>query len=75
MAINKSFTDQIIIDRLFIARCQQILVELIGPIATIICKRTVTQNPNIERSKFIELIAKQIPEQQKAEEFKKKLLN
>ena len=75
ITINNSLTDQIIIEPIFVDRCQQILVNLIGPIATIICKRTATQNPNIERGKFIALIAKQIPEPQKAEEFKKQLLD
>ncbi len=72
---NINLEHKIIINQIFIDRCQQILVELIGPIATIICKRTATQNPNIEQSRFIELIAKQIPEPQKAEEFKKQLLD
>ena len=65
----------LLIDSTFVDHCQQILVELIGPMATIICKRAATQNPHIEQSQFIELVAKQVPDPVKVEEFKQKLLD
>ena len=65
--------EKVMVDRVFVDRCQKILLQLIGPFATILCQQTFAQNPNLEQSQFIELIARQIPASQKAEEFKQQL--
>ena len=58
----------------FLNRCQQELAEMIGPMATIICRRTLNQNPNVSELEFIDLLVKKIPSQEEAREFKEKLL-
>ena len=59
----------------FVSLCQKELAELIGPMASIICKRTLEQNPKISGRELVEKLAQKIPNQQQAEEFKKSLLN
>ncbi len=58
----------------FIQRCQQELAEFIGPIASIICKRTLSQNSSVSATEFVEALAKQIPNQKEALKFKQRLL-
>lgn len=62
------------LDPSFIARCQQELTELIGPIASIICQRTLSQNPAISQLEFIQALAQKIPNSKQALEFKQRLL-
>lgn len=57
----------------FIERCQQELAEHIGPIAAIICKRTLAQNPNLSATQFIEALAQKIPNSKQALEFQQHL--
>lgn len=59
----------------FISKCQQELAELIGPMASIICKRTLQQNPGISQDEFVEALAKKIPDRQQAKEFEQRLLS
>ncbi len=63
------------IDPSFINRCKQELAELIGPIASIICQRTLNKNPELSATDFVEALAKQIPNSKQASEFKKRLLS
>ncbi len=59
----------------FVNRCKQELAELIGPMAGIICKRTLTQNPELSMTEFVEALAKQIPNPKQAQEFKRRFLS
>jgi serine/threonine protein kinase len=59
----------------FINRCKQELAELIGPIASIICQRTLIQSPGISEVEFVKAVAKKIPDQKKALEFQRRLLS
>lgn len=63
------------IDPSFINRCKQELAELIGPIASTICQRTLTKNPELSPTEFVETIAKRISNPKQASEFKKRLLS
>lgn len=63
------------LDPNFLKRCEQELAELIGPIASIICQRTLTKNPEISSTELVEVIAKQIPSSKQASEFKKRLFS
>jgi eukaryotic-like serine/threonine-protein kinase len=63
------------IDPSFINRCKQELAEFIGPIASIICQRTLTKNPELSATEFVDAIAKQIPHTKQATEFKKRLFS
>ena len=58
----------------FLNRCQQELAEIIGPMASIVCRRTLSQNPNVSELEFVDLLVKKIPSQEEAREFKEKLL-
>src|SRR4028119_1713209 len=62
------------IDPSFTSRCKQELAELIGPIASIICQRTLSQNPGLSATEFVEALAKQIPNPKQALAFKQRLL-
>jgi serine/threonine protein kinase len=57
----------------FVSRCQQELAEFIGPIASVICKRTLNQNPNLSRAELIEALAQKIPDRQQAQKFRQRL--
>jgi serine/threonine protein kinase len=62
------------LDSSFIRRCQQELAEYIGPIAPIICQRTLAQNSGLSPEKFIEALAKKIPNPKHAQEFQQRFL-
>lgn len=57
----------------FIERCRQELAEFIGPMANIICQRTIKQNPNLSENEFYNLLAKSISNPQQAREFQQRL--
>jgi eukaryotic-like serine/threonine-protein kinase len=58
----------------FIERCRQELAEFIGPMANIICQRTIKQNPSVSESKFCNLLAETIPNPEQAKKFKQRLM-
>jgi len=62
------------LDRDFIKRCQQELAQYIGPIASVICKRTLSQNPHLKKHEFIQALTQYIPQPQQASEFQRQLL-
>lgn len=63
------------LDEFEIAYCRQELAEVIGPIASLICDRTLTQNPNLRLMDFVNALAQQIPDSQKALDFQKRILS
>ena len=62
------------LDSNFIRHCQQELAEYIGPIAAIICQRTLAQNPGMSVNQFVEALAKKIPNSKHSQEFQRRLL-
>jgi eukaryotic-like serine/threonine-protein kinase len=54
-------------------RCKRELAELIGPIASIVCQRTLTQAPQLSEREFVEAIARQISNARDAEVFRQRL--
>jgi serine/threonine protein kinase len=64
-----------IIDTQFINRCQRELTELIGPMAAVICQRTLAKNSNISSQDFVKTLARSIPNPQVAKDFQKRLLD
>jgi eukaryotic-like serine/threonine-protein kinase len=52
----------------FVDRCQQQLTEFIGPIAAVVCQKTLQQKPKSEND-FIKSLAKEIPSDKDAGEF------
>lgn len=58
----------------FLDQCDRILAEYIGPLAPVICKRTIAKNPGLNRQQFVEIIAQKIPDTQQEINFKQALL-
>ncbi len=58
----------------FIQRCRQELAEFIGPMAGIICDRTLAQNPNLSQTELVKILALKIPNAQQANAFMQRLL-
>lgn len=58
----------------FLNRCKKELAEYIGPIASIVCQRTLIRSPELSETEFVEALAQQIPNQKQALEFKRRLL-
>lgn len=58
----------------FIEICDRILAEYIGPLASVICRRTIAKNPNLNRQQFVEIIARKIPDAQQEIKFKQTVL-
>ncbi len=63
------------LDEFEIAYCRQELAEIIGPIASLICDRTLTKNPHLRLMDFVNTLAQQIPDSQKALDFQKRILS
>ena len=61
------------LDSGFIAECQQVLTEFIGPIAPTICQRILSQNHRLSAGSFVELLSEQIPSHQQGLEFQRRL--
>lgn len=59
----------------FINLCRRELAECIGPIATVICRRTLNQNPTISTLEFVEALAQKIPNPDQAREFRQRVIN
>ncbi len=57
----------------FITHCQRELVEFIGPIASIVCQRSLHQNPSLSEQDFVEILAQQIPSPEDANAFRQRL--
>ena len=62
------------LDSNFLRHCQQELAEYIGPIAAIICQRTLAQTPGMSPNQFVEALAKKIPNSKHSQEFQRRLL-
>ena len=58
----------------FVAICQKLLAEYIGPVAPIVCKKTLAKKANLTREQFVEILAKKISDPQQAEEFQQAAL-
>lgn len=54
--------------------CQKLLAEQIGPIAEMICKKTLKKKPNLSRIEFVDILAKKISDPTQAQEFKQAAL-
>lgn len=59
------------LDQGFIAKCERNLAEIIGPIAKLLVKNSLTKYPQIDEQALIETLAIQINNAQKAEAFKR----
>lgn len=63
------------LDEFEIAYCQKELAEIIGPIASLICNRILTQNPHLRLMDFVKALSQQIPDPQQALDFQRRVLS
>ncbi len=71
--LSSLFNSQMITPE-FVSRCRQELAESIGPIATIVCDRTVKQNPNMSKIELCMALAKIISNPKQARDFQQRLI-
>lgn len=65
---------QIISDK-FVHQCERELADLIGPIARFLVQKAVRSSGQSSRAEFVNVLASQIPEPQKALQFQQRLLS
>ena len=58
----------------FIEHCRLELAQYIGPMASIICKRAIRENPNISQAELCMALAKTISDPQQAKDFQRRLI-
>ncbi|MBD2104010.1 FHA domain-containing protein [Leptolyngbya sp. FACHB-261] len=58
----------------FVKLCTRDLADLIGPIANFLVKKTLAANPQTSSAELVEALAAEIPDPQKAIEFRRRLL-
>ncbi len=56
-------------------QCEKALANCIGPIATFLVRKALKYHPQISKQELVELLAAQIPDQNKAIEFRQQLLS
>ena len=57
----------------FLERCRQELADCIGPIASLILEDTLVQHPNLEPQQLVEALAAEIPNPQRAKDFRNRI--
>lgn len=55
--------------------CQKLLAEYIGPIAKMICKKTLAKKSHLSRTEFVAILAKKISDPKQAQEFQQAALD
>lgn len=63
-----------IVNESFIGECERSLADLIGPIASFLVQQILASSPQISPIELVETLATEIPDLQKANEFKQRLL-
>ena len=63
------------IDAEFIDACQKKLAMYIGPIAKMICKKALRNKADLTRQEFVARLSQKISDSDKAEDFKRELLD
>ena len=66
--------DSLPVEAEFANFCQKLLAEYIGPIASMICKKTLAKKPNLTRTEFVEILAKKISDPNLAQKFRQATL-
>lgn len=54
----------------FMGHCRQKLAEFVGPMASVVCDRTLARNPLQSERELVEALANQIPNRQDSQQFK-----
>lgn len=64
------------LDEVFVHRCEQELLNLIGPIARLLIQKAMkSSNLAISREEFVKILAADVPDAQTARQFQQRLLN
>lgn len=66
-------TDKVRLKKDFIVCASAKLAEFIGPIATLVCRNALAQNPTIAKAELIQILAEYIQNPQQASSFKHQL--
>lgn len=72
---NALSLNQQALDDNFIHQCQRDLIDLIGPIATFLIQRVLKSHSQISTTEFVKILAREIPDPQKANDFCRRYLN
>ncbi|MHC5597190.1 MAG: protein kinase domain-containing protein [Nostoc sp.] len=72
---NLSSQESQVISDSFVHQCERELADLIGPIAKFLVQKALKSSGQISRAEFVEILASQIPEPQKALQFQQRLLS
>ncbi|MEA5595630.1 serine/threonine-protein kinase [Rivularia sp. UHCC 0363] len=54
----------------FVDYCQRQLTSFVGPLASVVMEHTLSENPGIASKEFVEVLAKKIPDAQRARDFR-----
>jgi serine/threonine protein kinase len=57
----------------FVQQCQEVLIELVGPIARLLIQKVLRSNPNLSEAEMMEVLAAEISDPKKAAEFYRRL--
>jgi serine/threonine-protein kinase len=57
----------------FLEHCRRELISFVGPFASVVLKDTLDQNPNLTPKQLVETLVAEIPNPQRAQEFKGRL--
>ena len=57
----------------FLSVAKNLLSEYIGPIASIVCKKTLSKNPDLSFQELIDTLAKKIPSPEESQKFQNSL--
>jgi serine/threonine-protein kinase len=62
------------IDASFIHQCERELADLIGPIANFLVQKVLQSHSQVPPAEFVNILAEEIPDPQKAAAFRQRLL-
>jgi len=66
--------DASVVDDAFLERCRQELARCVGPMASFLIEETLADHPQVDPQSLISLLAAEIPDAGKAEEFQRSLI-
>lgn len=63
------------LDEFEVAYCQRELAEIIGPMASLVCDRILSQTPHLRLMDFVRALSQHIPNEQEARNFQRRILS
>jgi serine/threonine protein kinase len=71
--IHQKTNSPVTLEPEFLEKCKQQLTHFIGPFASYIMEDTLSKSPNITTGQLVDVLVSEIPDQKRAEEFKKQV--